>query len=397
MAVFAYKAASRDGAITEGFIDASDEHSAAEKLKNIGVIPVKVSSPGRAGAKSVSRKTSREDLQTFTDELAVLLGAGLTLDRSLVLLSEVSEGKKMKDVIDSLAKSIREGSSFSDALQKHPKVFPRLYINMIRAGESGGVLEPILTKLEEFLDSTRELKENILSASIYPIILLLTGGLSVILILTYVLPNFNTIFEEAGTSLPQSTRTLIAVSNGLKSYWWAAMLTAGLAAVLFMKFIRTEGGMYKWDSFKLFAMRDIIVKLETARFCKTLGTLLKSGVPLLQAIGNSRDVIGNSIISASLSKVSADVREGKGIANSMSELKIFPDLALSMIRVGEETGQLENMLLKVSATYEKTLRTSLKRFVGILEPVLILMMGLVIGFILISVLMAIFSITELPL
>jgi general secretion pathway protein F len=396
MAVFSYRGTNVEGTIVEGAIEAADEQAALDRLKNSNIIPLKIFVPGKGLRKRFARRSSTGDLLTFTTELTSLLEAGMPLDRSLNILAGIAENKEKQNLIQAILRSIREGSSFSDALQKHPRMFSRLYINMIKAGEAGGVLPVVLEKLTEFLESTQELKEQVLSSMIYPIILVSTGGLSIIILLTYVLPKFSVIFSELGSSLPLSTQILLSFSQGLKTYWWIALILLFLCWILFRTYIKSEQGHFRWDSIKLKLMGEIIRKLETARFCRTLGTLIKSGVPLLQALKNSRDVISNQAIASALEAVSQGVKEGKGMALPLAAAGVFPPLALSMIKVGEETGQLDAMLLKVAAAYEKSLRVSIKRFISFLEPAMILGMGLVIGFIVLSMLMAIFSITDLP-
>jgi len=395
LAIFSYRATTIDGTIVEGAIEATDEKSALERLKNTGVIPLKIFVPDEGIKKRFSLRSSKGDLLTFTTELSALTGAGLPLDRSLNILSGISESKEMKNIVQSILKSIREGSSFSDALQKHPRVFPKIYVNMVRAGEAGGVLDVVLDKLNEFLESSKELKDHVTSVMIYPTILVITSGLSIIILLTYVLPKFSVIFDELGGSIPLSTQIVLAASNVLKSYWWIILLGIIGGWAVFKQYTKSDVGRYKWDAFKLKLMGDILRKLETARFCRTLGTLLKSGVPLLQALNNARDVISNKVIASSIDTVSEGVKQGKGISIPLSNVNIFPPLALSMIKVGEETGQLDSMLMKVAMTYEKSLNTAIKRFVSLLEPVMIVVMGLIIGFIVFSMLIAIFSITEL--
>lgn len=396
MPIFAYKATTREGAVIEGFIEASDEPGAIDRLKGTGVIPIKITVPKESLGKRFSLRSSKADLLTFTTELSALLTAGLPLDRGLNILTEISESPEMKDVIQGVLKSIREGSSFSEALQKYPKVFPRLYVNMVRAGEAGGVLDVVLDKLNEFLESSKELKDHVVSAMIYPVILMLTGGLSIIILLTYVLPKFSVIFAEIGGSLPLPTQLLLSFSDGMKTYWWIVLGAAAAFSVTFSKYIRSENGRRHWDALKLKLLGELITKLETARFCRTLGTLLRSGVPLLQALNNSKDVITNTVLSSAIDAVAKGAKEGKGLAVPLSNAQIFPPLAISMIKVGEETGQLDAMLLTVATTYERSLRVSIKKFMGFLEPAMILGMGLVIGFIVLSMLMAIFSITEIP-
>jgi general secretion pathway protein F len=377
-------------------VEASDEWGAVEKVRDRGVIPIKISVPGRGLGKAFAFGSSRGDLLTFTTELSALLSAGLPIDRSLNILAEISEGSQMKEVIHSVLTGIRGGSSFSEALQNHPGIFSRLYISMIRAGETGGVLHIVLDKLTEFLETAKELRDSVVSAMVYPLILTLTGGISIVILLTFVIPRFSSIFSEIGGNLPLSTQIILTISQALRSYWWIVfpMIIAAFALVKF--YAGTEKGAYKWDELKLKLLGDVVRKLETARFCRTLGTLLRSGVPFLQALTNAKDVIGNRIIAGSVGAVIKNVRDGKGIAGPLIEADAFPQLALSMIKVGEETGQLDTMLLKVAATYEKGLRDAVKRFMSLLEPAIILAMGILIAFIVVSMLMAVFSILELP-
>ncbi len=398
MAVFAYRSTTLEGAVMEGVIEAVDEKTAVERLKNSGLIPLEIKAPAEGGFFASFRlRNRRGDLTMFTTELSTLLAAGLPLDRSLDILADISEGRGTKELVLSLLKSIREGSSFSDALQRHPAMFPRIYVNMVRAGEAGGVVDVVLEKLNEFLESSKELRDHVYSAMIYPVILAATGGLSIIVLLTFVLPRFSSIFNELGSSLPLATQILLAVSEALKAYGWLALILLVAAWPLSKAYVASEAGRRKWDAVKLKLMKDLIVKLETARFCRTLGTLLASGVPLLQALNNSREVIGNRVIASSIEAVSKGAKEGKGIFLPLSHAGVFPPLALSMIKVGEETGQLDQMLIKIAVIYEKIMKQAVKRFMAVLEPALIMVMGLVIGFIVISVLLAVFSIADLPL
>ncbi len=398
MPIFAYRATTMEGVISEGVIDALDERIAVERLRNTGVIPLEIKAPADRGlGRRISLRTSKADLVSFTAELSTLLAAGLTLEAGLNILSEISEHRGMKEVARSLLKSIRGGVPFSDSLQKHPDVFPRLYINMVRAGEAGGVLGVVLERLNEFLESAKELKDHVISAMIYPTILVATGGVSIILLLTFVLPRFSVIFAELGSSLPFSTQVLLAASELLKSYGWVFLILIGAGWVILRHYIASEGGRYRWDGLKLMLLGDVVRKLETARFCRTLGTLLASGVPLLQALNNAREVIGNRVIAVAIEAVSKGAKEGRGVSDPLSRAGVFPAMALSMIKVGEETGTLEKMLLQVAVIYEKSMKQAVKRFMSLLEPVMILVMGLVIGFIVISMLLAVFSISDIPL
>ncbi len=396
MAIYSYRATSLKGEILEGAIEAADQKAALERLKVSGLIPLKISSAQEGLKRKLSWRSAKGDLLTFTTELSVLLNAGLPLDRSLNILAEILEKPETRAIVQGILKSIREGSSFSDALQRHPRMFSRLYVNMVRAGESGGVLDAVLEKLNDFLETSKELRDSVFSSMIYPLILLGTGGISIIVLLTYVLPKFSVIFSELGGAMPLPTQVLLAFSQGLRDYWWLMIAVPVTLGILFKKNIGSPAGRLRWDRFKLRILRDLITKLETARFCRTLGTLLKSGVPLLQALNNAKEVIGNQVIAEAIDRVSKGVKEGRGMSLPLAAANVLPPLALSMVKVGEETGQLDTMLMKVAATYEKSLRVAVKRFISFLEPALILLMGIVIGFIVLSMLTAIFSITDLP-
>jgi len=396
LAIFSYTAATLDGTVIEGVVEAPDEKIAVAQIQNTGVIPLRVTAPKEGLKKKYFLKSAKGDLLTFTTELSALTGAGLPLDRSLNILSTISEGKEMKGVITSVLKLIRGGSAFSDALAKYPRVFPKLYVSMIRAGETGGVLDVVLDKLNEFLETAKELRNSIISAMIYPTILATVGTVSLVFLLTFVIPQFSAIFKDIGGALPLSTKIILAFSSGLRSYWWVILLVIVLVFFAVRAYWKTEAGAYKWDEIKLQLIGDLVRKLETARFCRTLGTLLKSGVPFLQALNNSKDVIGNRIIAGSIDSVTKNVREGKGVAGPLIEANVFPPLALSMIKVGEETGQLDTMLLKVASTYEKNLKEVVKRFTSLFGSVVILTMALVIALVIASMFLAIYGILDLP-
>ncbi len=397
MALFSYRGTNLEGAVLEGVIEAPDQQTAAERLKNADIIPLKIFVPEKRITTRLRRMSTPTELLAFTHELAALLRAGLPLDRSLNILAEIAEKKEKAELILSVLRSIREGSSFSEALTKHPRVFSRLYVNMIKAGEVGGVLPEVLQKMAEFLETTQELKEQVLSSLIYPAILVSTGGISILILLTYVLPKFSVIFSEMGTTLPWITQMLLALGRWLQAYWWGGLLLLSAVALMVYTYLRSEEGRYRWDRLKWILMREIIQKLETARFCRPLGTLVSGGVPLLQGLNNSQEVIGNRVFARALEGVAQGVKEGRGLAYSLSLAGVFPALALSMVKVGEETGRLNELLVKVAYDYEKDLRVAIKRFINFLEPALILGMGLIIGFIVLSMLWAVLSITELPI
>ncbi len=397
MPLYSYRAATREGGIKEGYVEAPNQKAAVQMVRQMGVIPIRVKEPAlRKGLAASVRRKKKVDLLTFTTELNALLGAGLPLDRSLQIIADISEHKEARELAEDILSAIREGSSFSEALMRHPQVFPRVYVSMVRAGEAGGVLDTVLDKILEFLESTRQLKESLYSALIYPVLLTITGIASIVVLLTYVIPKFSRVFEDIGQGMPLPTQILLAVSQFFSNYWWIIAGLFLLTLFAFRRYISTDEGRRKWDEMKLRLMGEVLIKLETARFARTLGALLKGGVPLLQALYNVKEVVSNTVIASRLDEVIRGVKEGEGLARPLERLGIFPPLAISMLKVGEETGSLDGMLLKVADTYERELKTALKRFISIIEPALILLMGLLVGFIVISILLAIFSINEIP-
>jgi general secretion pathway protein F len=281
---------------------------------------------------------------------------------------------------------------------EHPEVFPKIYVNMIRAGEAGGILESVLRYLTEYLESTLALKEEVKSALIYPAILASAAGLSLIVMFVFVIPRFSAIFRDVNKSLPLITKLVINLSLTLSQYGWIILLAlVGIVGAAIF-YIRTPEGKGEWDRLCLRAwlFGELVRKFETARFARTLSALMKGGVPLLDALGTVQGVIGNRLLARAISQVQVRVREGKGMARPLNESGLFPALALNMIAVGEETGKLDGMLAEVANYYDQEVKRTTKRLTSLLEPALILVMGLIVGVVVISMLLAIFSINDLP-
>jgi general secretion pathway protein F len=332
----------------------------------------------------------------LTQQLANLLHAGMPLDRALTILISVSEDEQTQTLLERVQEKVRGGSSLADALEAQG-AFSRFYLNMIRAGEAGGALEVVLKRLTEFLERSQALRETVTSALIYPIILLSVSALSVIILLTFVVPQFQQLFADAGKALPLATQIVIAVGDGFRHYWWVgAMLLVLLVAALRQQ-LSQPVSRARWDrwflSLPLFG--DFIAKVETARLSRTLGTLLGNGVSLLNALAIVRETLTNQVLSTALGEVAEHVKTGRGLAEPLQESGNFPKLAVQMIRVGEETGQLQEMLLQVAETYDGEVQTAVKRMLTLLEPALILGLGVIIAGIIMSILVAILSLNEL--
>lgn len=408
MPLYAYKAADSSGNVVKATIESQDEAGAVVHIQEKGLIPISVEIAGRQqhlmriGLQNpldlLLNRITGKDVMFFTQDLTTLLQAGLPMDRSLAVLVNVTEKARFKTIIADMLKSVQGGASLSDVLAKYPAIFSNLYVNMVRAGETGGALEDVLERLGIYLQSTQELKEFIVSALVYPIFLICVSGVSIIILMTYVIPRFAVIFKDLGGDIPLTSRLLLDMSYLLRNYWW--VLIAGFIAVVFAlrKYKSTEQGRWKIDRLKLKLplIRDLVQKVEVARFTRTLGVLMRSGVPILQGIDLVSRIVNNRVIARSLQQVHDRVKEGDHLAKVLESEGLFPQLALQMITVGEETGRLEEMLLRVAGNYENALKNLVKRFTSFLEPAMILAMAVVVGFIVISMLMAIFSMNELP-
>lgn len=392
------------GKIVEGLMEAPEEKAVINKLQNLGYIPIKIGAPSKSRSFSLEiditaffKRIYSRDVMTFTQQLSTLVSAGLPLDKSLFIVAELTEKGELQKVVRDVLASIQGGSSFADALVKHPKVFSKLYINMVRAGEAGGVLELVLERLVNFLESSQELKDYITSSMLYPVLLTGVCGIAIVILLTFVIPRFSTMFEEVGKGIPASAQFLMGLSAFIKGYWWVILGVVAGIVVSVKKYLATEQGRLKWDGLKLklIVVKALVQKIEVARFARTLGTLIKSGVPILSALNIVKETIGNVIIAGSLVGIHEGVKEGEGISKPLKNANTFPPLAIHMITVGEETGKLDEMLLKVADTYEQDVRNAVKRFISLLEPALIFFMAIVVGAIVITMLLAIISVNDI--
>ena len=402
MPLFEYKAVSPSGETVRGTMEAVTEDLVIAKLQESGNIPLSTNAAGKGGFSldvlSLKRRgMNAREVGQFTQQLSTLLGAGLPLDRSLQVLLELSENDRVKQTVSTIRDQVREGGSLSDALYAQHGSFSRLYINMVRAGEIGGSLDKTLDRLADYLERSKDLKDSVVSAMIYPIMLMVLAGGSLVLLLTYVIPQFTPIFEELGGDLPLITKIVLAVGGILQNFWWGLIGLTILGVVMFRRMLANPEQRLKWDT-KVLGMRwvgDLVSKMEIARLSRTLGTLLTNGVPLLSGLSIARNVMTNSLLRHTVENTTKEVKTGGGLAHNLAESGHFPRLALQMVSVGEETGQLDVMLLKVADTYDKEVRITIDRLLAIFTPVVTLLMAVMIGTIVMSVLMAIMGINEL--
>ena len=403
MPVFTYRAADRRGQTIDGVMEATDARAVIDRLRKEAYFPIKVAAQGdRAALFSLGggSRVRQRDLLALTQMLATLFEAGLPLDRALSILEELAPSPRVKTIVADLLHSVRGGSSLSEALAKHhPRPFSRLYINMVRAGEKGGVLEVSLRRLAEFLEARAAFNEAVVSALAYPLVITTVGAAAIIFLMTFVIPRFATIFNDLGQAIPLPTQILMSVSAALQSYWWVGATLAMAGVLAWRIWTGTPHGRASWDQvvLRLPIAGPLALKVETARFARTLGKMLQSGVPVLGAMAVVGDMMSNQAVGRAVARVAEGVKRGGTIAAGMQEHTAFPALAVHMVRVGEETGRLEEMLLKVADTFETDVRSELKRVLGLLEPAIILCMGVLVAFIVVAMLLAIFSINDVPL
>lgn len=402
MALYRYKAVSPQGETLQGEMDAGSPEEVVARLQEAGNVPINAEEAGAggfslAGLRALRRGVSQNDIVMFTQQMATLLGAGLPLDRALSVLTDLAENERMGRMVADIRDRVRGGTTLSEALESQHGVFSRLYVNMVRAGEVGGSLDETLARLGDYLGRSQELKESVLSALIYPILLLFMAGASLLIMLVYVVPQFMPLFEELGSDLPMLTRIVLAFGYGLQSYWWLLLLMlAGLVWFMRRQLSQPDSRYWWHDRFlRLKLVGDLLARVEVARLSRTLGTLLRNGVPMLSALSISRNVVNNAVLKEGLEVAATEVKTGGGLAHTLAGHGRFPHLALQMISVGEETGQLDGMLLKVADVYDHEVKVAVDRLLALLVPVMILVLAVIIAVIILSILMAILSANQL--
>ena len=402
MAVFTYKARSRQGEIFEDQIEGNDTMSVAQTLRQRGLLIIDIREQGDVGQKDILEPFKRvklNDLVVFTRQFATMINAGLPIVRTLYILSEQTTNQKLKEVLDDVRKQVEAGLSLSEALAKHPKVFNRLYVEMVRAGEIGGVLDEVLLRIAEQLEKDQELRRKVKSAITYPTVVLVLAILAATFMLIFIVPIFAQMFEDLGGELPLPTRVAMGLSNILTGFGGILIgIVVILGVLLFLRWIKTEPGRKFWGqvSLKIPAkIGDIVQKVALARFARTLGTLSAAGVPILQALEITATSSGNYVVEKALLKSREAIRNGFPIYQPLEEEPVFPPMVTRMIAVGEETGDIDGMLTKIAEFYESEVDASVKALTSIIEPLMIVVVGAVVGSIIIAMYLPMFRIFEL--
>ncbi len=410
MAIFSYQATDKKGQEVTGMVEADSLALAINQVRSLGYFPTKVKEDAgklarrqKGKAKSggfslaLGGKVKRKQITLFTRQLATLIDAGLPLLRSLSILYDQQKPGKLKNVLDSLVNDVQSGTTFSEALAKFPKVYDKLYVNMVRAGEVGGMLEIVLNRLAEFAERREALARKVKGAMIYPIMVLLVATGIVTFLLIRVVPTFASIFSDLGGALPAPTQFLVNTSNALKhSYIKLAIIGAGIIFGVRLIFkIELVRAIRDRVVLKLPIFGLLTRKIGVARFSRTLGTLITSGVPILQSLSIVKETIANRVIANAVAEVHDSIREGETIAGPLEESKAFPPMAINMIDVGEETGNLDSMLLKVADIYDDEVDVAISGMLQMLEPAMMVVLGGIVGFIVISMYLPIFSMGDL--
>ena len=413
MPEYHYRAARADGAIDAGTVTADAPEAAARQLKQRGltilaidaaVEPAASRSQGRGGWLSIRRGSRRRaikpnDILHFTRELGVLVRAGLSLDRALRLSIRMSRHAAMTELMEDLLRSVKAGKGLSQALRPHDRHFGDFYINMVRSGEAGGDLAQVLDRLLESLERTRKLREAVTSALVYPSILVVVAFLSLGLMLAFVVPQFESMFADLGDALPLPTQAVMAVGDAAAQGWWAGVVLFIIAALSGQAYARSEQGqrrMHAW-SLRLPVVGDLLRRYEVTRFATTLGTLLGNGVPLLDSMRIAANTISNRVLRDAVVAAVPAIKQGRRVADALGQTQVFPELAIQMIQVGEESGRLDDMLHELSLVYDAEVQAGIKRSLTLLEPVLIIVLGALIAGIIVSILLGILSVNDLAL
>lgn len=401
MSQFRYKALSASGEPVDGVMDAASAEEVVARLQDAGNIPIEAKPADASQESGLTALLRRSDMNSaqvmqFTQQLATLLGAGQPLDRALQILLDMPDSPNARRVIERVRDAVRSGTPLSQALEQQGGVFSRLYVNMVRAGEVGGSLDDTLKRLADYLERSKVLRESVINALIYPSILVLMVFGALALLLGYVVPQFLPLFEDMDVEMPLLTQMVMLAGNFVRGYWWLIIALIVLGVWLFRRQLTEPEKKLAFDGWILRRglLGSLFTKLETARLARTLGTLVRNGVPLLTSLSIARNVMGNTALSSAVETATGEVKTGGGLSLALSRSKLFPRLALQMIAVGEESGELDAMLTKVADTFDLEVKNTVERLLAALVPAVTVFMAGVVALIMMAILIPIFSLTN---
>lgn len=398
MPIFKYKAKDNKGKVISGTMDAENRSSVVNRLQTMDLFPVSIQDETAEKKKQQGFKFSSKprlaDINSFIRQLSDMIGAGISLVKALNTIGDQMPNENLREIIKVVAGDVQGGDTFAVAISKHPTVFSKLFVAMVRAGEAGGMLDDVLMRLADYSEAELELKGKIKSSLAYPVVMICASSIAIAVIMTFVIPKIVIIFKDLNQTLPLPTIVLIKISAFFTSFWWIVLIALGAVIFLTMKFIKTSKGKFLFDTMllKIPMLGTIILKQEISRFSRTFGSLLRNGVSILKALEITEEVLTNDIVSQEVKMLPAHITQGEGVAKPLRNNPIFPVIVVNMIAVGEETGKLDEVLLKIAKSYEGQVERDIKTFTSLLEPMIILIMGIVVGFIVISILLPIFSI-----
>jgi len=390
---FKYQAFDTEGKVQTGQLNAESEREAIRILQGKKLTPVRVQEIKPAFGRGRNKKISHADILDFTNGLCTLVDARVPIDKALRLLDGVTESSSMRELVLNLLRDVKEGKSLAEAMENYPHVFSRMYVNIVRAGEEGGILHELLPDLTDFLETSAKTRQAVISAMIYPVVLLVTGIISVFLLLIFVVPQFAVMFEDVGTEIPSSAVFLLSLSNFVQNYGYLFVIAAVICILLWKRLDRDPQTKLQKDGFLLSLplVGTLILYRECAVFARTLGALMGAGIPLIRALRISREVVANSVLTSHLLKVEEDVRGGSGLGISLERTNQFPTLLHQLVAVGEESGRTSDILLKTAATFDTYVRNQMSALVSALQPALIIFLAIAVGGITITMLSAVFS------
>ena len=407
MATFAYKAIDKKGNEMTGMVDAENEQIAVAEVKNLGYFPIKIYESARKSGRKAGKKkrgisefyiggVKNKELVVFTRQLSTLIDAGLPLLRSLNILQAQLKPSKLRDVTEEMIEDIQGGTTFSEALARHPKIFDRLYVNMVRAGEIGGMLEVVLNRLADYAEKRQALKRRVRGAMIYPIAVMFIAAGVVGFLMVRVVPVFAGIYKDFGGDLPGPTKLLVTLSDFMVTSWWLLLVYFSGTVIFFKIFFKIPVIQRGRDHLvlKVPMIKGLVVKIAVARFSRTLGTLIASGVPILQALKIVKETIGNVVIQNAIDHVHDSIKEGETIAAPLEEARVFPAMVVNMIDVGEETGSLDAMLMKVADTYDAEVEAAVAALLTLMEPVMVVFLGFIVGYVVVALYLPIFMLGD---
>jgi type IV pilus assembly protein PilC len=399
MATYVFKAMDLTGAKATGEVEAESKQSVADQLKSRGLIVLEIADKHKSREINIDifRRVKATDLTIMTRQLSTMVSSGMTILRSLYVLEAQTENDKLTETLVDVRKDVEAGLPLSDAIERHPKVFTPLYVAMVRAGETGGVLDGALLRVADQLEKEDSLRRQVKAAMTYPLVVLSFSFLVLIALVTFLVPIFIGVFKQFGGDLPVITKFTVGISNLITGSWYLMIAGTALAVWGFLKWKQSERGRPHWDAFRLripFKIGDIVQKVALARWSRTLSTLISAGVPIMQALDITAKTAGNTVVERAMESVIASVKQGGTIAEPLKEAPVFPSMVTHMVGVGEETGALDTMLTKIADFYEDQVDAAVKALTSILEPVMIVIVGGMVGFIVISMYLPLFKVYD---